>query len=70
LDRQVAAVEQTAVLVIRAWLEEGFEEDALRARITQSLDLSSPKTVETAAASEQEIIAAVEEWLRVFVGPR
>jgi hypothetical protein len=60
-------VERTAVLVIRAWLEE-IEEDALRARITQSLDVSSPETSETQAASKEEILTAVEEWLRAFVG--
>ena len=63
----MAAVERTGVLVIRVWLEEGLEQDALRARITQTRDISSPKRTETAAASEREIVAAVEKWLRAFV---
>jgi hypothetical protein len=38
----VAADEKTGVLVIRAWLEEDLGESALRARITQTLDISRP----------------------------
>ena len=64
----MAVGEKTAVLVIRAWLEEGVEENALRARITRTLDVSAPETVETAAASEAEIVAAVQAWLRSFAG--
>lgn len=56
------------MLVLRAWLEQEIEEDALRARITQSLDISSPETSETRAASKEEILSAVEEWLQAFVG--
>lgn len=63
----MAALERTGVLVIRVWLEEGLEQDALRARITQTPDISSPTTTETAAASERELVAAVEKWLRAFV---
>ena len=62
-------MEPTGVLVIRVWLEEGLEQDSLRARITQTLDISSANTTETAAASEREIVAVVESWLREFVGP-
>jgi hypothetical protein len=66
----VAAHEKTAVLVIRAWLDKSSEELALRARITQTLDVSAPtpEKIESAAASEQEIVAAVREWLRSFRG--
>jgi hypothetical protein len=63
----VAAVARTAVLVIRAWLEEGLEENALRARITETPDVSSVARRETAAGSEAEILAAVQEWLRSFL---
>ena len=62
-------MESTGVLVIRVWLEEGLEQDSLRARITQTLDISSANTTETAASSEREIVAAVEKWLREFVDP-
>ena len=64
----MAAVEKTAVLVIRAWLEAGVEGNALRARITRTLDVAEPETIETAAASEEEILAAVRAWLRSFAG--
>ena len=63
---RVAAVERTAVLVIRAWLETGLEESELRARIVATPDVSSRARVETAAASEAEILAAVASWLRSF----
>jgi hypothetical protein len=59
----VVRQERTAVLVIRAWLEEG----RLRARITHTRDIGSVSTVETAAASSEEVVRAVETWLRSFV---
>jgi hypothetical protein len=55
------------VLVIRLWLEEGLDDDALRARITQTLDTSAPRSVESAARSEAEIMAAVQDWVHAFV---
>ena len=57
--------------MIRLWLEEGFEGDeGLRARITQTLDAEAPRSVETAARSESEIVTAVGSWVRAFlVGP-
>ncbi len=64
----MTTVEKTGVLVIRAWLEEGLETNALRARITSTVDLSADETLETTAASEEEILAAVEAWLRAFRG--
>jgi hypothetical protein len=65
---EVAAQERTAVLVVRAWIEETFEERELRARITRTLDAGSARRVETAAGSQEEVFRAVEEWLRSFVG--
>jgi hypothetical protein len=59
---------RTAVLVIRAWLEDDVEHEALRARIKQTLDVSNPDETEIAARSEQEILAAVSTWLHTFVG--
>jgi len=63
----VAAVERTAVLVVRAWLEEGLEGNALRARITETPDVASVARKETVAGSETEILEAVQEWLRSFL---
>jgi hypothetical protein len=56
-------VQKTAVLVIRAWLEEGQGADALRARIRWTVD-SDAETVEAVVASEAEILAVVRVWLR------
>jgi len=66
----VAADERTGVLVIRAWLEEGLGERALRARITQVSDVMSSTTVETAASSEEDVLRTVAEWLETFVAAR
>jgi len=48
------------VLVIRAWVEGG----RLRARIVQTRDIESVKPVESAAGSAEEVVRAVEEWVR------
>jgi hypothetical protein len=62
----VPAQERTAVLVVRAWIEGG----ELRARITYTRDIGSAGTAELAAASHEEVLAAVEAWLRRFVGEK
>jgi hypothetical protein len=67
---RVAAVERTAVLVIRAWLETGLEDGAVRARIVATPDVSTRARVETAAVSEDEILDAVASWLRSFLAGR
>jgi hypothetical protein len=60
--------EQAAALVIRAWLEpERCKHSGLRARITYSLNLSAPDTTTIVAASSDEIIAAVLDWLDTFL---
>jgi hypothetical protein len=62
------ALERTAVLVIRVWLEEENDAQPLRARITSRLDVNAPRAqATTSAASEREIVAAVRAWLRAFV---
>ncbi len=68
--RVAGAPEQTAVLVIRLWKEKDIGRDSLRARITQSWDVSSPVRTETAAASEAEILDAVRAWLRGVTADR
>lgn len=63
------ASEQTAVLVIRAWLEEDDDAKRLRARITSRLDASARQGTDMiGAASEKEIVDAVRTWLRAFAG--
>ena len=54
------------MLVLRVWLEDG-EPDGLRARITETLDISTSETIERAAAREDEILQAVSAWLRSFL---
>ncbi|HEY7876287.1 MAG TPA: hypothetical protein VIG64_14320 [Actinomycetota bacterium] len=53
--------ESAAVLVIRAWTEDGDE--TLRARITWSSDLYRPETDSIVTASRDELFAVVDEWL-------
>jgi hypothetical protein len=65
-----AARTQTAVLVIRLWIEEGSEQQ-LRARITQTLDISAVDEPETrVAVSEQEIVTDVRGWIRRVLAAR
>lgn len=53
------------MLVIRAWVEGG----ELRARIVHTRDIGSTTTVEGAAASVEDVLRAVEDWLGSFVAP-
>jgi hypothetical protein len=67
----VARNDRSAVLAIRLWIEEGVEgEQALRARITHTLDTEAPRNVEYAARSEAEIVEAVRIWIRTFLAGR
>ena len=61
-----SVTQRTGVLVLRVWLEDG-EHDALRARITETLDISTPAEIEKAAVGEDEILRAVRVWLRSFL---
>ncbi|HSF60640.1 MAG TPA: hypothetical protein VLA69_03020 [Gaiellaceae bacterium] len=66
-----APPERTAVLVIRAWLEDDDAEPRLRARITSTLEVSATGLRDTSVvAAEQEIVRAVRTWLRAFVAGR
>jgi hypothetical protein len=62
----VGEPDRIGVLVIRAWLEDGGVPGDLRARITETLDVSAPAPAESVAASEEEIVAIVVAWLRAF----
>jgi hypothetical protein len=55
--------ERTAVLVLRAWIEE---DDRVRARLTETLDADEPGWDERGAEGEEAILAAVAAWLRTF----
>jgi hypothetical protein len=56
------ATERSGVLVVRAWVEGGTTA-GLRARITQSRDLTSTDQIVTTTAAVQDILTTVEEWL-------
>jgi len=60
------AKERSAVLVIRAWREDGADASDVRARLTQTVDADAPGWDERVAAGEREILAAVRAWLRGF----
>lgn len=59
--------ERTGVLVIRAWIESGGE-NALRARITSTLDVAERGEVSTVASTPEAVTAAVAGWLRALLG--
>jgi hypothetical protein len=59
--------EHSAVLVIRAWAEPG---SPIRARLTQTPDADVPGFEQSAAEGEQQILAAVAEWLRAVESER
>jgi hypothetical protein len=59
--------ERSAVLVIRAWHEEGESPEAVRARLTQTPDTAVPGWEQSAAAGEEQILAAVRAWLDAFI---
>jgi hypothetical protein len=58
--------ERSAVLVIRAWQEPGSDSGRIRARLTQTPDSELPGWEQCAAEGEEEILAAVREWLEAF----
>jgi len=57
--------DQVAVLIIRLW-KEGDSASPLRARITQTLNISGPEEIVTSGTSVEEVLAAVGEWLAAF----
>ncbi len=69
LSVTVLPSERTGLLVIRAWVETNGE-PRLRARITQTADLSGRKETSTVAATRDDIASAVTEWLDRLLGER
>jgi hypothetical protein len=60
--------EHAAALAIRAWIEQGSTPiEGLRARITSTIDLSSPEQRVTVAASPEEILGEIRGWLDRFL---
>ena len=58
--------ERTGVLVLRVWIEPGGE-DGLRARITASDDLERAEQRSVAAASVDDVVRVVREFVERFV---
>jgi hypothetical protein len=58
--------ERSAVMVIRAWHEPGSAPSQVRVRLTQTPDTGQPGWEQSAAEGEEEILAAVAEWLHAF----
>jgi hypothetical protein len=57
---------QAGVFIIRIW-KEPEAVSGFRARIIQTLDLSAPQEVVSAASSAQDICDAVQRWIGEFV---
>ncbi len=62
--------ERSAVLVIRAWQDDGEDPEAVRARLTQTPDSALPGWEQSAAVGEEQIVAAVRAWLDAFIASR
>jgi hypothetical protein len=58
---------RTGVLVVRVWTESGPDGPGLRARITQTVDVTAGAEVVTAAATADDVCAAVKEWLEAYL---
>jgi hypothetical protein len=55
------------VLVVRVWLEDASDM-ALRARITQTLDITEQAEIVIVTSSIEFVCDAVRAWLDAFVG--
>jgi hypothetical protein len=62
--------ERTGVVVIRVWIERPDGANAFRARITLVGDLENEQTRTAAAASTNEIVEIVRDFLDEFVAAR
>jgi hypothetical protein len=54
--------ERSGVLIVRAWVEGGSV-PSLRARITQSHDLTTTEQVVTTTGDVDDILSTVRDWL-------
>ena len=58
---------RTGLLIVRVWLEGDSGSDALRARITQTVDLLEGAEVVTAATTTDGVYATVRDWLEAYL---
>jgi hypothetical protein len=54
--------ERSGVLIVRAWVEGGSA-PSLRARITQSHDLTTTEQIVTTTAEVEDVLSTVRDWL-------
>lgn len=59
--------ERTAVLVIRAWTEDGAAA-GFRARVTTTLDISKQGSSVEAFRRPEDVVQSVLDWLAAFAG--
>lgn len=52
-------------MVVRIWIEGSGS--GLRARLTQTLDVSSHEETSQVAATAEAILGAIEAWIEAFV---
>ncbi len=57
--------ERTGVMVVRIWFEG--TEGVIRARLTETLDITATEETSRAAAGVEEIVEIVREWVERFV---
>jgi hypothetical protein len=58
---------RTGLLVVRVWIEGDSDDDGLRARITQTVDLLSGAELISTAATSDDVCAAVRAWLEAYL---
>jgi len=60
---------RTGVLLIRVWLEGGCREPQLRIRIVSRRDLAGDADATASAATIEEALVYVRDWLERFAMP-
>ena len=59
---------RAGVMIVRIGVEQAHER-SLRARLTESSDLSSPEQTTRTAASVEEVVEIVRRWAEQFAEP-
>jgi hypothetical protein len=57
--------DRAAVMVVRIWVEG--PDNSLRARLTQTLDLGTREQTSHVAATVEEVLALVRDWIGAFL---
>ncbi len=61
----VTGSDRTGVMVVRIWIEGS--DGSLRARLTETLDLSTHEETARAASTLEEIVDIVSSWVETFL---